>query len=594
MGGYLATIQDEVENEFLQELADFMDQIWLGATDVEEEGTWAWVTGEPWDYANWEAGQGPDFGENPDYLILNKDSGWSAIDATEVYLSGKTPRLYYVCEWDPEPATPEPVPTSTTDTRIFNPENKHFYFYSWGSSNVTPKVWPSAQEYCERQGGYLVSIQDAAENEFIHELLGDLPPTWLGATDEEEEGTWVWASGEPWQYTNWEQGEPSGEEGEHYLTIDYGNGRWSDRESSFAEPLEFICEWDAEPVTPEPTSTQDQRILNPANQHLYRFFGDPTTPSGTNWRSARDYCEALGGYLVTIQDAVENEFVWELSGGQSWLGATDEEQEGIWVWVSGEPWDYTNWGSGYPSDANGEDYLIHKFGPEWSDATLASQADFVCEWDPEPDWDWGVSAGGTFAPIFEYIGGKSPTFEDDFSTSKSEWGVTSVGTSITSLRQDETLLVTNPGSDVAFPVNGLFKATNFVMSFDFFPNKEESTGVLEVAFRASQNLDIYYKFKFSFSDLGLRDAWLFSQNDGTMTRTTDNGGVSLMNDYNQILFILHEEMLGVYVNEELVFEKTDLERWSDENFMIYPAREGGSVSFDNFAFWDLDEVEFDG
>ena len=105
---------------------------------------------------------------------------------------------------------------------------------------------------------------------------------------------------------------------------------------------------------------------------------------------------------------------------------------------------------------------------------------------------------------------------------------------------------------------------------------------------------MWFKFKFSFSDLGLRDAWLFSQNDGTMTRTTDNGGVSLMNDYNQILFILHEEMLGVYVNDELVFEKTDLESWSDENFMIYPAREGGSVSFDNFAFWDLDEVEFDG
>jgi tetratricopeptide (TPR) repeat protein len=590
-GGYLVTIQDAAENEFVRELADFMDQSWLGATDIEEEGTWVWITGEPWEYENWNPGEGPDFGENPDYLILNEDSGWSAIDATEVYLSGKTPRLYYVCEWDQEPVTPESIPTQ--DLRILNPENHHLYRWFGDPTAPSGTNWKSAQSYCEALGGYLVTIQDAAENEFLDELSPG--QVWIGATDEEQEGEWVWVTGEPWDYTNWDTSEPSNNDGEHYLYLTWRDV-WDDVDLSVQ--MDFVCEWDPEPEKPEPvpTSTPDTRIFNPENQHFYFYSWGAPNVTPKVWLSAMEYCERQGGYLVSIQDAAENEFIHELLGDlpPTWLGATDEEEDGTWVWASGEPWQYTNWEQGEPSGGDGEHYLTMDYGNgQWNDleSSYAEPLEFVCEWDPDPDWDWGVSAGGTFAPIFEHISDKSPTFEDDFSTSKSEWGVTSVGTLITDMRQDETLWLTNPGSDVAFPVNGLFNATNFVMSFDFFPDKEDSTGVLEVAFRASQNLEIYYKFKFSFSYYGLRDAWLFSQNDGTMTRTSDNGGVSLMNDYNRIQFIVHEEMLGVFVNEELVFEKIDLERWGDENFIIFPT--GERVSFDNFRFWDLDEVEFD-
>ena len=39
---------------------------------------------------------------------------------------------------------------------------------------------------------------------------GDKSSTWwMGATDLHLEGTWLWMSGAPWSYENWNEGEPN-------------------------------------------------------------------------------------------------------------------------------------------------------------------------------------------------------------------------------------------------------------------------------------------------------------------------------------------------------------------------------------------------
>jgi len=134
---------------------------------------------------------------------------------------------------------------------------------------------------------------------------------------------------------------------------------------------------------PTRTATPDQRVLNPANQHLYLYVQTPLL-----WHDARDYCAARGGYLVTIQTPSENRFVYELATENvqmgTWLGATDEVQEGIWVWVTGEPANYWNWGEywNYSGKNGTEDFLAFD---GW-DKTWYDQPDgdkyFVCEWEP--------------------------------------------------------------------------------------------------------------------------------------------------------------------------------------------------------------------
>jgi hypothetical protein len=72
-----------------------------------------------------------------------------------------------------------------------------------------------------------------------------------------------------------------------------------------------------------------------------------------------------------------------MTNGNTWLGATDEIYEGTWAWVSGEPWQYTNWRSGQPdSNYQTENYLTYyEAKPSWKD-TGDFKMFFVCEWEP--------------------------------------------------------------------------------------------------------------------------------------------------------------------------------------------------------------------
>jgi len=79
----------------------------------------------------------------------------------------------------------------------------------------------------------------------------------------------------------------------------------------------------------------------------------------TTWTQAQNIAQSMGGNLVTVNDAAENQFLVDIFGGSEWLwiGFNDAEQEGVWKWVSGEPVTYTNWGAGQPDNSGGnQDY----------------------------------------------------------------------------------------------------------------------------------------------------------------------------------------------------------------------------------------------
>jgi hypothetical protein len=51
LGGHLATINDVAENEWVRQI--FGGDLWIGLNDVNVEGTFEWVSGEPVTYTNW-------------------------------------------------------------------------------------------------------------------------------------------------------------------------------------------------------------------------------------------------------------------------------------------------------------------------------------------------------------------------------------------------------------------------------------------------------------------------------------------------------------------------------------------------------------
>ncbi|MCT7952729.1 S8 family serine peptidase [Ancylothrix sp. C2] len=89
---------------------------------------------------------------------------------------------------------------------------------------------------------------------------------------------------------------------------------------------------------------------NPANGHLY-ILSQPDT-----WLGAQNQAQILGGNLVTINDAAEQNWINQTFNSQPfWMGMTDSEiygkQPGNYQWVSGEPVTYTNWLPGSPSNS---------------------------------------------------------------------------------------------------------------------------------------------------------------------------------------------------------------------------------------------------
>ncbi len=74
----------------------------------------------------------------------------------------------------------------------------------------------------------------------------------------------------------------------------------------------------------------------PETEHFYRYIRH----RGISWTEAKKEAEemnyyGLHGYLVTILSRIENDFVWTKVKGVGWIGASDEEVEGDWKWMTG-------------------------------------------------------------------------------------------------------------------------------------------------------------------------------------------------------------------------------------------------------------------
>ncbi|HAM70678.1 MAG TPA: hypothetical protein DCM86_03445, partial [Verrucomicrobiales bacterium] len=78
-GGHLATIVSDLEWSDMKGVlgtALYGKNLWLGGTDEGTEGTWRWITGEPWKFSNWRLGEpgndslGNGMGVPENYLMI--------------------------------------------------------------------------------------------------------------------------------------------------------------------------------------------------------------------------------------------------------------------------------------------------------------------------------------------------------------------------------------------------------------------------------------------------------------------------------------------------------------------------------------------
>jgi len=223
IGGYLATITSQEENNVLYNLIKkgSNTDYFIGSNDSEKEGVWKWITNEPMNYTNWNAGE-PNDTNNEDFASIIKTNGkWNDLDASA--------KRGFICE----------IPKTMTYPKAQTVWQGHTYHLY---DNVN--TWEEAKEICESIGGHLATITSQEEDNVLYNLIkkGSNTDYFIGSNDSEKEGVWKWITNEPMNYTNWNAGEPNNLNNEDFASLIKTNGEWNDLDASAKRG--FICEWD--------------------------------------------------------------------------------------------------------------------------------------------------------------------------------------------------------------------------------------------------------------------------------------------------------------------------------------------------------------
>ena len=236
----LAEVEDAKKQQVITNLVS--DQIrqyyYIGGSQAGKGQPWKWQSGSSVTYTNWDAAQPDCAGNSEFYMAAIRGHGrWNDMPSSYIY-SG------FILE----------TPLNLKPTAEITYGNKVYRFYTAGIP------YALAERYCEELGGNLVKIESEEKNNVIAQKVKELNKTfYIGASDEKEEGKFVWRDGSAVTYTNWSQNEPNNSAdcgGENYVQM-YANGKWNDYTGQNVD-VGFIGEFDKTPTatsTPAPTNT---------------------------------------------------------------------------------------------------------------------------------------------------------------------------------------------------------------------------------------------------------------------------------------------------------------------------------------------------
>jgi hypothetical protein len=228
---------------------------------------------------------------------------------------------------------------------ILNPINNHLYVLL-GPSSATAAETEAAQ-----LGGHLVTINDAAENQFVLDNFGSSRRMlWTGMSDPTGTLHFKW-NGEPSSFLNWGPAQPGSSSGPRYIAMASAGmapfaypGKWyayANLSTAFGAPVCGVVE--IEPVR------------NLDTDHLYVLLGQAT------WTESEARAVQLGAHLVTINDVSENGWVQTTFGNRDgvkrmlWIGLNDPTGSFHFSWTSGETSHFLNWAPAEPG--NGARYM---------------------------------------------------------------------------------------------------------------------------------------------------------------------------------------------------------------------------------------------
>ena len=254
------------------------------------------------------------------------------------------------------------APTTTITTTTLLPLAwQTFVGAEWAlvveSAGVT---WEEASLTCEGHGGSLASITSWEIQKWINSQFGLSNRIWIGGSDSAEEGTFTWAGGDSWEYSNWNGCPVSNDNNKNCVAIkNSAAGRWQVLDC-LATVRRYLCQRGAasSPLWTEIHGAEYSYLEN--NQCI------------RSWAQARAQCTGLGdgADLASLLSAeVISEYLGLFSSlitkSAYWIGLNDKDTEGTYVWTKGESFSYQHWDLWEPYAWGGDCAVALKNTGKW-------------------------------------------------------------------------------------------------------------------------------------------------------------------------------------------------------------------------------------
>ncbi|XP_071103799.1 macrophage mannose receptor 1-like isoform X2 [Haliotis cracherodii] len=449
-GGHLATINSyDVQSFISSELTKRDDVYWIGLTDVAHPGNYTWATGDKLLYTPWDKSHNGSERSTCVGMRTTLPTGlWQNLQCTVI--------KPYICQLPRQGFTPPPTtPTPTTSVPLPCASGwsgyESYCYKAFRMSSSQRKTWSEALVYCQGLSGSLASIHSKElENFLLTNLLRFYYNAnfWVGLSDRSVEGSYVWADGTPFDYTNWYRGEPSNSGGnEDCVEFNEFTKQWNDNSCFIAK--DFICEIPRGTTVPTTTIQTTTPIVACAgtdsgwDYHAGScYFISPPwgADAKKSWYEARRYCMAKGGDLASIHDVGVNNFLTSLitkrSLGIYWIGLNQLGMDS-YVWSDGSTSNYVNWKPGEPNDAYGGQLCVDIYGGVaagpglWNDDNCMDSNGYICKKfngttstvtpPPTPTLAGGCPSG--FSPLDNKcfsIGGRTPVDQKNWTEARDQ------------------------------------------------------------------------------------------------------------------------------------------------------------------------------